>query len=319
MKTSINQIITVFIITILFFPSSAIAIDWFGDDGEKEGVIWSSGINRYIKYVEQDESKFGRNEHPVELNKKEIQLALSALEMPDDGFLASDEATKNIFTVQQIQLLSEQIPKGLKNAKPEQDITFVLESVETKMLGLKEKTYTTGRIFFNENKLNILIGEYKFFRSDAFEKAYDPGGQGEVPYNFNMGKRSKPSKAFKGMFVNVTGIENKKLNGIRHDWFVIDVKLAAEAYVAQKNKIENPATKYDKQLEAEAAKLAKQRREMRAEMARMRKEVQDISSKEPASAKSIEERMATLDQLLDKKLITQEEYDSKRKEILSDI
>ena len=318
MKTFINQIITLFILTILFFSNCAIAIDWFGDDGEKEGVIWSSGINRYIKYVEQDESKFGRNEHPVELNKKDIQFALSALEMPDDSFLASSEETKNIFTVQQIQLLSEQLPKGLENAKPEQDIIFVLESVETKMLGLKEKNYTTGRIFFNGNKLNILIGEYKFFRSDAFERAYDPGGQGEVPYNFNMGKRSKASKAFKGMFVNVTGVENKKLNEIRHDWFVIDVKLAAEAYVSQKNKIENPATKYDKQLEIEAAKLAKQRREMRIEMARMRKEVKDISANQSA-ANSIEGRMATLNQLLDKKLISQDEYDNKRKEILSDI
>ena len=71
-------------------------------------------------------------------------------------------------------------------------------------------------------------------------------------------------------------------------------------------------------MKIEAAKLAKQRREMRAEMARMRKEVQNIS-KESSSTKSIEERMITLDELLAKKLITQEEYDKKRQEILGDI
>jgi hypothetical protein len=59
---------------------------------------------------------------------------------------------------------------------------------------------------------------------------------------------------------------------------------------------------------------------MRAEMARMRKQVKDIeNNKAPVSVKSIEERMATLDQLLGKKLITQEEYDSKRQDILNDI
>ncbi len=317
MKIFINQIITIFISYLLFFPSSVTAINWFGGDGEKEGVIWSLGINRYIKYADQDESKFGRNEHPIELNKKELQLALRALVIPDDGFFASDEEIKAIFTVQQIQLLSEQLPKALKNAKSEQDIIFVLESVKTKLLGLKDKAYTTGRIFFNEGKLNIIIGEYDFFRNEAFEKTYDPGGQSAVPYNFNLGKRTKPSKAFKGISINITGIENKKLNKIRHDWFVIDVKVAAEAYIAEKNKKQNPVRVEDKQLKIEAAKLAKQRREMRAEMARMRKEVQAVSK--GSSTKSIEERMTTLDELLGKKLITQEEYDSKRKEILNDI
>jgi hypothetical protein len=317
MKIFTNQIIKLFIAFLFIFSNSALAIDWFGG-GEKEDVIWSLGLNRYLKYTEQDEAKFGQNEHPVELNKKELQLALRALEIPDDSFFASDEETKTVFTVRQTQLLSEQLPKALKNAKPNQDIIFVLESVESKLLGLKEKAFIAGRIFFKKGKLNIIFGEYNFFRNEAFEKAYDPGGQSAVPYNFNLGKRTKPSKVFKGIPVNATGIENKKLNKIRHDWFVIDVKVAAEAYVAGKNKIENPATKYDKQLEQETAKLAKQRREMRAEMARMRKEVQAVS-KGSRTTKSIEERMATLDQLLNEKLITQEEYDSKRQEILNDI
>ncbi len=319
MKVFKNQVITIFITTLLFFSSSVLAIDWFGSDGEKEGVIWRLGINRYIKYAEQDESKFGKNEHPVELNKKELKLALSALEIPDDSFLASDEATKPVFTIQQIQLLSEQLPKGLKNAKPEQDIMFALESSKTNALKMINKAYTVGRIFFKEGKLNIIIGEHDFFRSDGLEKVIDPSGRGEVQYTFKLGYRTKTSRVFKGNPVNVTGIKNKNLNGVRYNWFVIDVKLTAETYIARKNKIENPATKQDKQLEQEAAKLAKQRREMLIEMARMRKEVQDISSNQSTSANSIEERMATLGQLLDKKLITQEEYDNKRKEILSDI
>jgi len=57
---------------------------------------------------------------------------------------------------------------------------------------------------------------------------------------------------------------------------------------------------------------------MRTEMARMRKEMKDLSS-DTASIKSLEERFIILEQLRKKELITQEEYESRRQEILNDI
>lgn len=312
-----NQFITLFFSNLLFFSCSSFAIDWFDDDD----VIWKVGLNQYIKYAEQDSSKFGKNDHPVELDEKEIIYALKALEYEEKSILSFNAQLRTVFTSLQLKILSKSLSKGLKNAKPEQDIIFVLEKAENKLLGLKEKTSNAGRVFYKDGKLNVIMGDYEYFRSEAFEQAYDPGGQSAVPYTFNFGKRSRMSKAFENAHFDATGIENKRLNGERrHDWIVIDLKVASEAYLAGVNERKNPVTKADKQLEQEAAKLARQRREMRAEMARMRKEVQDISNKkEPVSVKSIEERIAMLDQLLGKKLITQEEYDSKRKEILNDI
>jgi hypothetical protein len=312
-----NQVITLLFSSLLFFSNSSIAKDWFGDDD----VIWKVGLNQYIKYAAQDSSKFGKNEHPIELDEKEIGYALKALEYEEKSLLSFTEQLKYVFTTLQLKNLSQSLSKGLKNAKPEQDIIFVLEKAENKLLGLKEKTFNAGRIFYKDGKLNIIMGDYEYFRSEAFEKAYDPGGQSAVPYTFNFGKRTRQSKAFENVNFTAIGIQNKQLNGKRrYDWIEIDVKVASEAFVSREREKKNPTTKIDKQLEQEAIKLAKQRREMRAEMARMRKEVKDISNdKEPATLRSIEERMAMLDQLLGKKLITQEEYDSKRKEILNDI
>jgi putative oligomerization/nucleic acid binding protein len=288
--------------------------------GIKNGVMWQSGVNRFIKYAKQDSDKFGKNDHPIELQIPTINVALQALQYEDKGgFLSNEMQMFSVFSFQQIKLLGEELAKGLKYAKPDQDIIFQLEKVQRKALGLQDKRFLGGRAFYKEGKLNIIIGDYDFFRSEAFEKAYDPSGREDIPYNINHGHRTRASKAFKGVFLNVTGIDNKKLDRLRHDWFVIDLKVAADAYIAEKNRIENPVSSQERQLEVEAAKLAKQRREMRAEMARMRKEVQDISNKESSSTKSIEERIDTLDQLLDKKLITQDEYDTKRQEILSDI
>ena len=71
------------------------------------------------------------------------------------------------------------------------------------------------------------------------------------------------------------------------------------------------------ELRAEQARLSRERREM----ARMRKDMQELSENSPEtkSVQSIEERMATLDELLTKDLITKEEYENKRQEILNEI
>lgn len=300
----------------LFFISAVSAAGFFGKD---DTIIWESGINRYIKLEEQDSNKYGLNQHPITLKPDEIKNALSALKVPEETLFGESEKTLNVFTFQQINLLSKEVVKAIKIAKPNQDIVFALESSVKKLLGLKDKRYVAGRVFYKDDKLNIIMGEHDFFRSEAFESEYDRSGQAASPYNLNHGKRTKATKIFKGVFLDIKGIDNKRFNEIRHDWFVIDLKVASNDYIAQKNKRENPVTKYDKQLEKEAAKLAKQRREMRAEMARMRKEVQSVSSNKSSSAKSIEERIGTLDQLLSKKLITQDEYDAKREKILNDI
>ena len=311
--------LVIFLFSVLSIFSSPIsAIDFFSSDDDKD-YIWKSGLNRYIKYGEQDDSKYGKNQHPFYLSQEDVKNALRSLQVADDSFFALDEETKTVFNFLQIKLLSEQLPKGFNNAKPDQDIIFVLEKSESKLLGLKDQRYLAGRAFFKEGKLNIILGEYDFFRSKAFESFYDPSGREAVPYNFNFGKRTRASKVLKGLpLVNHVGIKNKIFKKVRYDWFVIDVKLAAEFYLAEKNKNDKPQGVNDEALKIEAAKMAKQRREMRAEMARMRKQMKE-NSKNGSSAKSFEERIDTLDQLRDKELISQEEYDTKRQEILNDI
>ena len=69
-------------------------------------------------------------------------------------------------------------------------------------------------------------------------------------------------------------------------------------------------------LKDEAAKLAKERREMRLEMARLRKEMDENKR---GSDLSIEERLGKLQELRDKELISKEEYDKRRVEILNEI
>jgi len=99
---------------------------------------------------------------------------------------------------------------------------------------------------------------------------------------------------------------------------VIDVKVAAEAVIADKNnKNKSNEAVNTEAFQQEAERLARERRQLRLEMAKMRKEMQEgANNKEQLT---IEERLANLDELREKELINENEYEQKRKEILDDI
>jgi hypothetical protein len=319
MKLFKNKIIRLFIALsfsfLVFSPNITFAVSFFADDSD---VIWSSGDSQYLKYAEQDKSNQGNNDHPVELEAKDITNALQGVEYTIKTLLESD-SLENLFSRHQANLLGKELAKGLKNAQPNQDILFALGGSTKKLLLLTRKTFTAGRAFYKEGKLNIIFGEYNKERNEAVEKAVNNSGTDGVAFSYNHGFRTKRSNKFKGDLEEATGVENKSFGkSVRTDWFVIDVEVAAKAYIAKINERQNPSAKRDASFEIEAAKLAKERRQMRAEMARMRKDMQDADTG-TASKKSLEERINTLDELRKGELITQEEYDMKRKEILNDI
>lgn len=319
MKLFQNKIIRLFVPLsfsfLVFSPNTTFAISFFADDPD---VIWSSGGSQYLKYAEQDKSNQGSNDHPVELEAKDITNALESVEYTIKTLLRS-ESLENLFSRHQANLLGKELAKGLKNARPNQDIIFAMGGSQSKLLLLTRKTFTAGRIFYKEGELNIIFGEYNKERNDAFEKEVNKSGKDAVAFSYHHGFRTKRSNIFKGKLEEGPGVENKKLGkSVRTDWFVIDVEVASKAYIAKVNERQNPSANRDASFEIEAAKLAKERRQMRAEMARMRKDMQEANTG-TASKKSLEERINTLDELRKGELITQEEYDIKRKEILNDI
>ena len=304
-----NQIITLFFIflQILSHPVSA-------DDN----VIWKSGVNLYFKYVEQDDSSFGKNDHPIDLDPKEVATALDSLTYQDKTFFSSEVITP-VFTTQQTKLLGINLSNGLRKAKPDQDIIFVLEKSYKKLGILTERALLGGRAFYKNGRLNIIIGSYDVVRNEAFESAYDPSGKGNVPYTLINGSRKQStSESFNENLLKVDGVENKIAdNQLRKDWFVIDVKAAADAMLANRNKSNGSQGTVDNEaFRQEAERLARERRQLRLEMAKMRKEMQEGTNHEQLT---VEERLARLDELLKKKLITEAEYEQKRKEILDDI
>lgn len=314
-----NQAISYLVTTLFFIYAATFTGTVLGADDD---VLWKSGPHLVFKYMPQDDNSLGPNDHPVELAADDIKTALESLMVEEESFLTSDKQRVTIFSVGQLQLLGTNLAKGLKNAKPDQDIVFVMERSSRKLLLMKEKAFVSGRAFYQEGKLNLIIGDYDLARNDTVEALYGGAEKGEaVPYNFNYGFRSKANSDFRKNTLKVDGVENKIANGqLRRNWFVIDVKTAAAALLANKNERgKSGETVNNEAMQREAERLARERRQLRLEMAKMRKEMQEGATDAGTGQLTIEERLGRLDELHEKQLITDAEYEQKRKEILDDI
>ncbi len=289
-------------------------------------VLWKSGLNLFIKLDKQDKNSDGKrvpNQHPVSLNAAQIRDALNALIVWDKSFftgaLKDKEEAESVFSLSQARLLGTHIASGLQRARPDQDVVFAITRRKKSFLFMKDTTYTGGRVFYANGKLNLIIGDYDRLGDKFKERAHQSSGIAEIKYYIAPGKRAKRSGFDKGV-VLIDGITTYKGDGkSRNDWFVIDVGKASASFVAkQTGEAEANNSVNDEKLRREAAKSAKERREMRLEMARLRKEMKEQAQGE-ATVRSPEERLEKLEALRSKALITEDEYKSKRAEILGDI
>lgn len=286
-------------------------------------TLWDLGLNLYIKLVGQDTSGGAPpNQHPVSLDAKEITNALTSIELWDRHLFKKDELN-TAFSSEQARLLGLYLSSGLRKARPDQDIIFALIRREKKYVVIENKAYTAGRAFYANGRLNIILGDFERPPDGFKERAYQSSGISEIQYSFSHGKRSKPSD-FDKQVIASPGIQNYQ-NGSerRKDWLVIDVTTASNAYLAKYEQNREPdASEVNQAMQMEAAKLAQERREMRLEMARLRKEMADGGGRttdKNSGDLSMEERFKLLEDLKSQGLITEEEYQSKRKEILNDI
>ncbi len=305
----------------LLLYAGIVRADLLPDFGANDEALWRSGSNLYIRLTDQDQSKKDvtpPNSHPVQLNANQVTNALEGLEAWSGGGFFKKKELRSLFSLQQARLLGQFISTGLAKARPDQDIVFVLARSEKKYFVLQNTGHTGGRAFYLDGRLHLIIGDYDN-EGDRFQETVEKShGITETRQYFKHGRRAK-SAGFKGTIVGRAGIEahvdGKKT---RRDWIEIDLEQAATVYLAEKAEQAPQETVTSAAMQAEAARMARERREMRLEMAKMRKEMQS-SPGENNSGQTIEQRLLTLKELRDKELISPEEYQQKREEILGDI
>jgi len=313
----------------LTIPGTALALDllpdfnFFGGDDEKGTMVWEGG-DQYVKLVHEEKGA-APNQHPVDLLPSQLATVLGTLKFNRETGLFGDEIEKiPLFVQSEITILSSALSRALARAKPAEDITFQLVGMHRGSFA-KERMGVAGRAFFKDGKLNIIMGDVHKPVSGSPEQHQRnmAAGCGDCPADrridpFRPGNRSKERK-LKEPFANVEGVDLMRSDReLRSDWLVLDVPRIIAAINREKNKLPPALMKEQAKARVEARQLNLERRQMRAEMARMRKEMKQMT-RHGKDVRSLEDRLATLDALKDKKLITDAEYQAKRREILNDM
>ena len=260
------------------------------------------------------------NAHPITLDGSDIEAALKSLQLWDKGGFFRNEESHPVFSGQEGAVLGRYISESLQKAKPNEDVIFTIRGYDSVAFDVaKERQWSSGRVFFVNGKLNLIIGTFKLKKDRGIRNAEASAGiiDNYDDLYFDPGWRSKQTGKMPGRIVASSGITY--LGGeksSRPDWVLIDVKTAALAY--RNALIPEEQKKSTEKAKQDSAKLTLERREMREEMARLRQQLKELQAGS-GGAKSVEERLSTLEALLAKKMISQDEYQRRRTEILKDI
>ena len=183
-----------------------------------------------------------------------------------------------LLTLPAIQALAPYLLQGLQQASPTEDVTFAVIGLHNSLFGLaKSPKVTTGRVFYTAGKLNIIVGLVQQEVKDRDDRRLFP---------FTPGRRQK---AAEGEWTLLPQPGQTGFSLTRKDWIAFSDQWQAAVI---------PAPVVEKSVPA--LQTAPARPERRA-----------IDTRLPA------DRLSTLNELKSKGLISEDEYRSKRLEILN--
>ncbi len=246
-----------------------------------EKVLWQIR-DQFVKIEQQDRPAGATatpNDHPADVSADRVRDMLEGVELR----LPGEEKGTPLFNDDELKILGEHISAGLAQAGPGQDVTFAIIGHYPALMGLlKGRMVTTGRVFCRAGELNIIFGDvHRLLREneDRRLQPFLPGSRGET-------KNQELRFAIKA--------GGEPFDVKRPDW--VAFSLAAPVAPAPAAPPASGGTATEEK--APAAAVGK-----------------------PAAGvrRSAEERLMILNDLHNKKLITDEEYRAKRQEILNEL
>ncbi|MAI38737.1 SHOCT domain-containing protein [Alteromonas sp.] len=270
----------------------------------EEKIIWKKGKNNFIqtKVIEEKQNVNITNNHPYSISDLVLNEIFSSIS------IQNYDANVPLFSVKQQSILSKHISRALSQASAREDIIFALGRKQPSLGGIKTSTYyTAGRIFITDNTLNLIIGDHDKVANAAYEMAYDPTRQGLVAYTFNHGSREPVKFGFDKPLVFGTDAFSYKTDD-RAEWVVVD--LLSATVLATKSAVTKlqPHVTSKHSDENEVARKQNTGRDQQPTDSILKNQSDDIV-----------DRFEKLNALKDAGLISEEEYQQKRKQLLDSI
>ncbi len=280
-----------------------------------ERTIWHSRAwyagqisgEQYVRVVKHDRPKGGlisQNDHPAILEPGQIRSALGELEVkptPDDKPIP-------VFTAPELDVLGKRLSEGLALAGPDEDITFAVIGLRRALFGLaKRPMATTGRVFYKNGKLNLIFGKVVAELKEHIDPRLEPLTPGsrtrQVSHDWTL-----PDEP--GMQLYADG------DMIRSDWVMLDLASMAAHEALSTKPVKNGT------IGSETSATTPERVSAPQETGQAPAYQPPAVTQAPQTgkaSKTIEERLMILNDLKNKKLITDEEYKAKRAKILNDL
>jgi hypothetical protein len=291
---------------------------WCAADTPRGTVSLWTGDDQWIRLEPQDDSAAAPNDQPAKLDQSAVTNALSALRVsivdPDTGTATQ----RPVFTREEVANLAPHFTTGLAQAGPRQDIVFSTVGSRSRGAGstIKDPSVNAGRVFYQGGKLNVIFGE---LQSNYRKKnVYGQRDQDFTPRR--TGSRDKVSEQKIGLAAT-SGV-----GSVRSDWLAIDLAVAgtspppaATAAAASVQPAPPPAAT------AAAAPSPSAPPPPVVAPAPVAKSTPAPTPAMPAApaasdkSADIERRLRALKDLKDKGLITEEAYQAKMKELLSEL
>lgn len=323
----------------LLLPGESQALDLlpgFGTSAGKAAVIWSSG-DQYVRLVPQGEVN-GKapapNDQPVHLDPAQLRMALAGIARVDgNNKVASQAKTTPVFSAGELDVLALALVRGLAQARPDQDLVFMVRGIP-KSTGHRKLQAVAGRVFFHAGRLNLIFGDVG--KLVGFASIRDVGGYDITPdmrtHPIHVGERAKALphdwvlSLREGMSFHSSGARGV----LRDDWLELDLPkvvagLQRPAVAAPQPAVATAALAGARhRLREQTMELVAQRQQMQLQLAQMRKQLSQMQSRHletttEAGPRGAVARLSLLDKLRREKLITQQEYDAKRREILGQL
>lgn len=250
------------------------------DDTKNVVSFISQSKYGYVRVERAEAAAQGPNDHPVSLNAAQIRAMLAKLQVRR-GSADPDP----IFTEDELKDLGAPLAEALAKAGPREDITFAVSDKHGGALGpFVARTVTAGRAFYKSGVLNIVFGEIH----GRFEDQFLATGWLRP---FVSGSRSGKGA---GEWAVAPGDNLRYAAADRADWIQLaQVAVAPAAAGASAAPAAGPSTP------SSPAPVVVPNRD--------------------AVYQDIEKRLTVLKGLRDKGLITEDEFNEKRKAILKDL
>jgi len=286
------------------------------------------GAAKYFIRTEKIEKKTkSLNNHPIKIPEEILRKMFKQLSYKYDR----DKPEIPLFSNKELILLSEYVPKALMVAKPNEDVTFVIKGPHSsERWAFKEARLTAGRLFVANNQLNLIIGSVQVDLQPTLDEQYQGNVWETAKLVYDIGHRRKEAK-YEGLIIvynqNQKGIYRK--SNERKDWFVftntaykeakedIDTKeMSKEQYKTLQQQIDTLQKKLNQPL-----KQKKRNTTSPTQQQIQKRKTPVISKKQINNNNSsvIEQRLNTIDSLYKKGILSEEEYQKKRNEILKGI